>query len=398
VRFAAVDADPLIECWRDNTSRWARRYGRIQCIFEPKARPTPDAKGGRIMQETRSDESQPCPCGVILVGSVPLSDAESVFRMAAQQLGRHVKRLPDGETGSRSHWIAWQLDVFKRTAGLLAETVATGYVKRERFRVKPGIDPASIRFPALGYADAAIASWRTFDTLQVGSHIDRALKFQVCLPTPLAPIQSYLFPEAQAALEPAYEAAMLAELDRILAAIPHERLAIQWDTAIEFAVLEGVMPSFLADPEGGILERLTRLGNCVPADVQLGFHLCYGDAGHRHFKEPEDAGKLVRVANHLARSLRRSLDWLHLPVPRNRDDDVYFRPLADLRMSPSTEIYLGLVHLTDGVEGTLRRIAAARPYLPRFGVGTECGMGRRPPDTIASLMALHSQVAAPLAA
>ncbi len=350
------------------------------------------------MTQTRLDQSQLCPCGVILVGSVPLSDAESVFRMAAKLLGRHVKRLPDGETGSRTHWIAWQLEVFKQTPGLLAETVATGYVKRERFRVKPGVDPLSIRFPALGYADAAIDSWRTFDALQAGDNIDRALKFQVCLPTPLAPIQSYLFPESQAALEPAYEAAMLVELERILAAIPHERLAIQWDTAIEFAVLEGVMPSFLADPEGGILERLVRLGNCVPADVQLGFHLCYGDAGHRHFKEPEDAGKLLHVANHLAKNLARTLDWLHLPVPRGRDDDAYYRPLADLRLASATELYLGLVHHTDGVEGTRRRIATARRHVPRFGVGTECGMGRRPPDTIPSLLALHSRVSAALAA
>lgn len=350
------------------------------------------------MTEAGGGEGVPCPCGVVLVGSIPLADADSVFRMAARHLGRHVKRLPDGETGSRTNWIAWQLDVFKRTSGLLAETVEAGYVKRERFRVKAGVDPASIRFPALGYADAAIDSWRAFDALQAGGGIDRAVKFQVCLPTPLAPIQSYLFPESQAVLEPAYEAVMLAELDRILAAIPHDRLAIQWDTAIEFAVLEGVMPSFLADPESGIFERLTRLGNHVPANVQLGFHLCYGDAGHRHFKEPEDAGKLVRVANHLARSLVRSLDWLHLPVPRNRDDDAYFRPLADLRLSEATELYLGLVHLTDGVEGTLRRIAAARTYAPRFGVGTECGMGRRPPDTIAALMALHSQVSVPFSA
>ena len=89
------------------------------------------------MSETASDARTRCPCGAILVGSVPLSDAEQVFRMAAQHLGRHLKRLPDGETGSRSHWIAWQLAVFKQTAGLESETVATGYIRRVQFAAGP---------------------------------------------------------------------------------------------------------------------------------------------------------------------------------------------------------------------------------------------------------------------
>ena len=39
-------------------------------------------------------------------------------------------------------------------------------------------------------------------------------------------------------VEPAYEAQMLAELERICSGIPHDQLAIQWDTAVEFGVLE----------------------------------------------------------------------------------------------------------------------------------------------------------------
>lgn len=336
------------------------------------------------------------PCGALLVGSIPLPDAETVFRESARQLGRHVRRLPDGETGSRAHWISWQLGVFKNTPGLESEMVTTGYFRRERFRLKPGIDPASVKFPALGYADAAIESWKTFHALQSNGEVGAGLKFQVCLPTPMAPVQTYLFPDSQAALEPAYEAAMLAELDRILAAIPHGKLAIQWDTAIEFAVLEGVMPSFLANPEREIIERLARLGNRVPTGVELGFHLCYGDSGHKHFKEPGDAGKLVQVTNNLVRGLSRPLDWLHLPVPRDRDDDAYYRPLAELRLAPATEFYLGLLHLTDGAEGARRRIAAAQAHVPRFGIGTECGLGRRPADSVAPLLALHAEVSAPL--
>jgi hypothetical protein len=34
-----------------------------------------------------------------------------------------------------------------------------------------------------------------------------------------------------------------------------------------------------------------RLGRAVPDDVELGFHLCYGDLDAKHFVQPTDAAK-----------------------------------------------------------------------------------------------------------
>src|SRR4030081_3736262 len=42
---------------------------------------------------------------VHFVGSIPLPDAETVFRTLAAATGPHLKRLPDGEKGSRKTWI-----------------------------------------------------------------------------------------------------------------------------------------------------------------------------------------------------------------------------------------------------------------------------------------------------
>jgi hypothetical protein len=84
-----------------------------------------------------------------------------------------------------------------------------------------------------------------------------------------------------------------------------------------------------------------------------------------------------------------------MPVPRNRDDVAYFAPLHNLHLHPETELYLGLVHYTDGVEGTQRRIAAAQKVIVDFGVATECGLGRRRSETIPELLRIHSEVAAP---
>ncbi len=160
---------------------------------------------------------------------------------------------------------------------------------------------------------------------------------------------------------------------RSLAAIPHEDLAVQWDVASEMGIIEraagygAVMEAWWpGDPFDGLVERLAALVDAVPAGVEVGVHLCYGDAGEKHFFEPTDAANLVRYANAVAAASARPLTWLHLPVPIAHDDAAYFAPLADL--APVNELYLGLVHREDGAEGAARRIAAASPYTPEFGV------------------------------
>ena len=65
--------------------------------------------------------------------------------------------------------------------------------------------------------------------------------------------------------------------------------------------------------------------------------ICYGDADHEHFKQPEDADKLVNMANRVSASVDRSIGWIHLPVPRDRDDDAYYASLSDLRLHEGDE-------------------------------------------------------------
>src|SRR5262245_56479437 len=334
--------------------------------------------------------------GVHLVGSVPLASSEAVFRTLAAEIGDRLRRIPDGETGPRSDWIVWQLPVFTTQQQLaVAPPGPDSWRPLPRVRVAEGAPPDHILFGALGYADAAIASYRVFARLKRDGVVPVACRFQVCLPTPLAPVCAFVVPEHQRLLEPLYEERLLAELALILGEVPHDQLAIQWDTNFEFGMLESVFPVWFDDVKGGILERLLRLSRHVPQDVELGYHFCYGDVQGRHFKEPADAGRLVEIANALTASLGRPLSWIHLPVPRDRADAAYYAPLADLRLRPETELYLGLVHHTDGVEGTRRRLAAAGAFVSGFGVATECGWGRRPPGTVPELLRIHHAVSAP---
>jgi hypothetical protein len=348
-------------------------------------------KGREWAMEKRIHENR----RVLLVGSIPLASAREVFEMIGESLGHLVSRIPDGETGARSNWIGWQAARLAALPALERIEYPDRYgTVRAKYSLKEGARFADLSLASLGYADVAVASYQAFSDLRASGRLPAACRFQVCLPTPLAIVTSYVESGDQPAMERIVEDAILSDLQRILAEIPHRDLAIQWDVAIEFAILEGVMPSHLASPLQGIVQRLARFASQLPVDVELGFHLCYGDAGHKHFTEPRDTARMVELANALAAAIPRTVHWIHMPVPRQRTDPAYFAPMRDLHTRAETEIYLGLVHLTDGVAGTTRRIKAAEQgFGGVFGVATECGFGRRSPATMPSLLALHRRAA-----
>ncbi len=331
---------------------------------------------------------------LMLVGSVPLTDAEAVFTASARYLGKRLARFPDGETGVRRNWIAWQFPVFASLSTLeQTGTKARDYQLRPPFRLRDGYRAADIRFPPLGFARDAKASYGAFRRMKVNGTIHPDARFMVALPTPWAPVYSYIEYADQQAIQPVYERAVLKELDEILATVPHDELAIQWDVATEISWWERVYPAPFQNVEEAVLAELKRLGEHVPLAVELGFHLCYGSMDNRHWKEPADAGVLVTIANGLFKAIARRIDFLHMPVPIARDDDAYFAPLSTLDATPDCQLYLGLLHLQDGVDGAMRRIRTARKFHGRFGVACECGLGRQPNETITSWLTLHGEVA-----
>ncbi|MGF3057119.1 hypothetical protein [Microbacterium sp. YY-01] len=345
------------------------------------------------------------PQGAHLVGSVNYDDAETTMRTAATELGGRLKRIPDGEVGKRFHWIMFQPDVLGQAEGI--ERVGDepipfpAGIDARPLRLADGIDPNSIILPHLGYASAARESYAIFTRLRDEGTVAPGVRFQVSLPTPVAVISSFFSGDDRKAIEPLYRDAILRELEEIVENIPHDDLAIQWDVASEMGIIEGasgygaVMQAWWAgDPFDGLVARLVHLIDAVPDDVEVGVHLCYGDAGEKHFIEPRDTGNLVRFANAVMRDARHTLTWLHLPVPIDRDDDAYFAPLDDLALTTGTELYLGLVHREDGVAGAQRRITAALPHAAEFGVATECGIGRAPEGTTEGILRTHAEVAA----
>jgi hypothetical protein len=340
-----------------------------------------------------------------LVGSVPLATTEDVLRTLAGALGDVLGRVPDGETGERRRWIWWQRTMLERhpamevdrAAGLLELRQWDGSLLRraELLCFKPGIDPATVSFET-GYAEAALSSWQTFERLRREGVLPEGVRFQVCLPTPMSSAYMYVSPRAHDEYLPAYERALLRSLRAILAGIPAAALSIQWDVCQEVLVFENYFPTRPPDYKDRITALLGRLGDAVPRDVELGYHLCYGSPADQHLVMPADAAILTELANAVLARVQRPVDFLHLPVPRDRDDAAYFLPLHALRLLPPAQLYLGLIHHADE-SGDRRRIATARTVVPRFGVATECGWGRTDPGRVGGLLESHRRAVAYLA-
>ncbi|MCK9920109.1 hypothetical protein MXD81_64375 [Microbacteriaceae bacterium K1510] len=339
-------------------------------------------------------------CCVHLVGSIGLDSVEEVFHTVGPKLGHHLKRIPDGEQGPRRLWVSFQYP-FLRSSPFLRPDPSGALRKTSGFPLlclAEGVKADEVRFGELGYAREARASYQDFLAARARGDIAEGVRFQVCLPTPMSVIYAFCTARDVAAIEPAYEAAMIREVDQIARHIPHHDLCIQWDVCHDMIIWDGQPQDqfpLVNASKAEIVARLARICTGIPADVELGFHLCYGDFGGKHFFDPVTARNLVDISNAIVKAVPHKVAYIHMPVPLPRATDDYLSPLQDLQLPPGTELYLGLIHAADGAEGARRRIALARKYVSDFGVATECGFARaRKPDLVHTLVDIHAALAA----
>ncbi len=338
---------------------------------------------------------------VHLVGSVPLASARDVFADVSAALGDRLKRIPDGETGDRSDWITWLEPAFAGNPALeksdeLFRIHATG-TARVRYRLRPGKSAKDVSFGNLFYADIAKQSYAEFAQLKRQGKVPKGVRFQIDLVPAHSVIWLFLQDDLHQPLDPVFNEALKREIDKIAASLPHDEIAIQFDVASAvFARLQRNEPNAYGKNRDEMLASfsriLTDLADHVPQDIELLFHFCYGDSNHKHVIEPRDMADMVDVANRLSADIKRPINLIHMPVPRDRSDDAYFEPLSKLRLRPEVELSLGLVHFTDGVAGTRKRLATAERHVSLFSIATECGFGRRDPATIPELLRIHSEV------
>lgn len=334
------------------------------------------------------------------VGSIPLPTEDEVFRRLSGELGRYLRRMPDGETGERTLWIRFQQKKLFEHPAMEADPThpplpvrqADGTVLRhiQLMRLKPAADPDAVDFDT-GYDRAALASYSVFRKLRDAELIRPDVRFQVALPTPMATGLMYVSPVGRERYIRAYERSLLRALSNILEAIPSADLSIQFDVCQEVLLFENYFP--VRDPQyrTAIFEQFGRLSKVVNDGVELGFHLCYGSPGDQPLLLLKDAAVLVQLMNGIADFAQRQVDFIHIPVPKAADDE-FFSPLRQWRKPATTHLYLGLLQFNDDA-GNRARISSARKVVRDFGIGAECGFGRTDPARIPTILAGHRAAA-----
>ncbi|HLG46133.1 MAG TPA: hypothetical protein VKY24_07830 [Reyranella sp.] len=336
-----------------------------------------------------------------LIGSVPLGSTEEVFRTLSQELGPHLRRMPDGETGERSRWVYFQGQMLRAhpameidpTVPLYPFVQWDGKVVREiaQVRFKPCVDPDTVAFET-GYDKAAADSYEVFKRLRQSGAIAAGTRFQVSLPTPHSSGYLYVSGPARQTYFRVYERALLKALANIVATIPAQDLAVQWDVCQEVLAFEGYFKDRPADYKQQTFAMLGRLGDAVPAGIELGYHLCYGSPADEHLVQPKDAAILVEMLEGIAAAIRRPIEFFHIPVPKERIDDAFYAPLKAWKRPAGTELYLGLLHHNDEA-GDRKRVAVARKFISDFGLSAECGWGRTEPGRLPGLLKGHRAAA-----
>jgi hypothetical protein len=331
------------------------------------------------------------------VGSIPLNSSEEVFCSICDALGNHVKRIPDGETGERTNWILFQRKMLANHPAMEPDSSIPkfqfkqwdGKVIREveLLKIRDNIDIEELIFP-IGYSEHAIESFKDFEKLQSNGKIPLDVKFQVSLPTPFATGYNYISPHGRKEFLKVYEKSFALDIKKIIDSIPNDKLAIQWDVCQEILIFNNYFPNRSANYKDEIFSQLARIGNIIPIEVELGYHMCYGSPGDDHIIKPKNFAMSVEFANGIFNYIDRSVEFIHLPGTYGQPDNEFYEPLKDLKIPETCEIYLGLLFFDD-LEGDDKRIAAARKILPKFGISTVCGWGRGNPERVSSLLNSH---------
>jgi hypothetical protein len=349
---------------------------------------------------TSSDQSEPHD-RLMLVGSCPLCDAETMMRRFGGEMGRYLAALPDGEIGERQFWVIRQhfrvfhghkdIDTIQRPS---ADWEVERLIPHDRqdkwlFRVRDGVERVLFgdRGWRLGYARDAINSYSIFKLLKENSAIPEHLRFQVSVPTPNSVISNENWPNAGdlSRVRPGYIDAMASEIETICNQIPHDQLAIQFDSVWELGEAYGYFDNV---PSNQAVERNTpqiaSIAAAIPSGVNLGFHLCFGTFGGWPRIQAEDLRPAVEMANAFIAAAGRRVDWMHIPLPEKLNAS-YYAPLQELDLQ-GARLYLGLIHHMKIFE---RRLALIKSYRTDFGLAAYCGLGRVPVEDLAQAIEDH---------
>jgi hypothetical protein len=322
---------------------------------------------------------------ILFTGAVPADSVEEVFRTLADSVGPRAMAYSDGEINERRFWISALGDaVWKRCESIemIESRMPPGPIRDAfpSFQIKPGATEVDLT-GLLPYSRAAIASYEIFAAMRAEGDIPPGVGFQVAHPAAFDAIVNY-FPNTDdwPRLFAAWTDALQDEHRRILQVIPAEDLVVQLDYCIELELMTGILGKLdwvTPDMVDEAFDRYTSAEYvaphfaALPDAVRAGHHICLGTFLAWPRVPISDMQFVVDIAHALAANSGRRIDFFHLPVMPDADNEAFFAPLKHMDVGDA-DVYLGM-ECSDGLPAMQRRMALTRPFLREFGVAHYCG-------------------------
>lgn len=158
---------------------------------------------------------------LLLVGSLPADSTNAALSAAGQLFGSQVFALPDGETGKRSGWVAYEREwlfgphpeIETVEVPRAPDGTSTHAYDVPAFQLRSGV--SRLHFRRWPRIDDAIESYRMFRSLRRDGTVPSDVRFQVGLPFPASAIVSGFkrrFGDDYPVVESAYEDLVRREL------------------------------------------------------------------------------------------------------------------------------------------------------------------------------------------
>jgi hypothetical protein len=354
---------------------------------------------------------------VMFVGSVPLRPADKVFEALGKHIGELAPRYPDGE---QAGWLATARKSFPANPALepAGQVPLEGKGSRllDLYQLKAGCKPSDLVLGPYGYGKNAVNSYREFKRLKNEGKVPAKTRFTATMPGPGTATFVLRLPGEE--LLPIARQAIWKDIEEVLAAVPHDELAIQLDLGMEAEHEEYLRrPDAWDQPVHKVFhwtldqmaESAAWVANRIPAEVQLGFHIC--SIWHHDVSAGQDNNVLVDAANAVLTRLKRPVTYIHIPtIPEHSQAD--YDAFKRLKLPQGAKLFIGLLNLADGLDGARKRIALAQKSVPEFGIAMFCGLGHAPtgpmgmahskglpvlrratPDTLDEVLKLHREAA-----
>jgi hypothetical protein len=311
---------------------------------------------------------------------------------ALQELGPHLRYLPDGETGERDQWVVSMIETLRANPDLEVrrEGSWTSYKDQLNFAVRRGhqLRGDSMDF---GIVAAYQGSWPVFAKLREQYH-QPDLAFLVGIPGDLDLALFSLGMTGPFRHRRPFTEALARQIAEIQQA-GGDQVLFQIEVPAELVFMTKA-PRLAQPPLAGWLGGIVaNLAGQAPAGTRFGVHLCLGDLGHKSLGRLQDAGPLVLLANAITERwpAGRPLEYVHAPLAAGEDppsaDPAFYRPLERLKLPGGTRFVAGLLHEARSADDLRPLLAQVESTLGQWvDVAASCGLARRGPQAAERVM------------